>query len=76
MEATQPRCTVLQKLWLLPSEGAPAGLQTLAGLGGCPQQSPELLFSFGHMRAASPSGALGGDGCVAGKAMLRDAPAI
>lgn len=40
VEAPQPRCTVLQKLWLLPSEGAPAWLQTLAGLGGLPTAEP------------------------------------
>lgn len=51
MEDTQPQCTIRQKLWLLPGEGVPAWLRTLIGLGGCLQQIPELLFSFGHTRA-------------------------
>lgn len=48
LEDTQPHCTVLQKLWLLPSERAPPWLQTLTGLGGLPTADP---FSFGHTRA-------------------------
>lgn len=55
MEDTQPHCTVLQKLWLLPSAGAPAWLQT-----------PELPFSFGHSRTINHPIRCHGSGWVSG----------